>query len=343
MSEFGTLIPRSSLDPINAGLHTVSEATMLSLLGAPKGQLTKACQDGLASDTVQRLLETRKFGSFTVTGIAPAIDSLQTIFDAVQTKNPALFAAVGTVGMLCVRLKNPTSGAASTEASNHAWGTAIDITIDGVTDLQPDGMVQRGIAELIPFFNDEGWFSGVGFQSSEDDSHFEVADETIQAWAAEGLFDPPTAQPPAPAPIGTGSPARAAFDFFVASGWSKAQAAGLIGNIDLESGFDPKATNPSSGAFGLCQWLGDRKTAFVARFGHSIEQSTFDEQLQFVNFELRQGNETKAGEALAGAQTAHDAGVIVCAKYERPGDAAAIAAIAPGRGDRADDFFRQLA
>jgi len=50
-------------------------------------------------------------------------------------------------------------------------------------------MVQRGIAALIPFFNDEGWFSGVGFSSSEDDTHFEVAEETIRKWAQDGDLD----------------------------------------------------------------------------------------------------------------------------------------------------------
>jgi hypothetical protein len=192
MSQFSIFVSKGSLGVINLGLHPTSDETMRSLLGHPKGTLTADdCQDDLASDTVQRLKETRNFGHFSAMGIKPALDSLQKIFDAVREDNPQLFDAVGSAGMLCVRLRRPTSGAPSTQASNHAWGTAIDITIDGIADTTADERVQLGIAKLIPFFNDEGWFSGVGFASSEDDTHFEVADETIQAWAARGLFDPP--------------------------------------------------------------------------------------------------------------------------------------------------------
>src|SRR5206468_3359872 len=38
---------------------------------------------------------------------------------------------------------------------------------------------------------DEGWFSGVGFHS-EDDAHFEVGDDRINAWADRGLFGEPS-------------------------------------------------------------------------------------------------------------------------------------------------------
>jgi hypothetical protein len=335
MSEFGTLIPSNTVGSINDGLHPVSEATMRSLLGAPKGTLTRNCQDNLASDTVQRLLETRNFGLFSARGITPALDSLQTIFDAVKAQNPALFAAIGRVGMLCVRLRKPTSGADSTEASNHAWGTAIDIAIDQAPfDTNPDGMVQQGVADLIPFFNDEGWFSGVGFH---DDSHFEVADETIQAWALEGRFDPPTVAPP----IGASDPARSAFDFFVKTGWSEAQAAGLIGNIQLESSFDATIANPSNGAFGLFQWLGSRQDDFARKFGHKIQQSSFDEQLTFANFELLEGKMKTAGDALKQAQTAREAGIIVCQKYEIPNDPDGT--VAAKRGESAETFFAEFA
>jgi hypothetical protein len=192
MSQFSSFVSRGSLGVINLGLHPASDETMRSLLGHPKGGLiADDCRNDLASDTVQRLKETRNFGHFNATGIKLALESLQRIFDAVKTEKPELFDAVGNAGMLCVRLRRPTSGAPSTLASNHSWGTAIDIKIDDVADVTADERVQRGIAELIPFFNNEGWFSGVGFASSEDDTHFEVAEETIQAWAARGLFDPP--------------------------------------------------------------------------------------------------------------------------------------------------------
>ncbi|WBF81241.1 hypothetical protein FMLHJGGC_00190 [Staphylococcus phage BSwM-KMM1] len=32
-----------------------------------------------------------------------------------------------------------------------------------------------------------------------------------------------------------------------------------MGNLKQESNLDPKAVNQSSGAFGIAQWMGDRK------------------------------------------------------------------------------------
>jgi hypothetical protein len=205
-------------------------------------------------------------------------------------------------------------------------------------------MVQRGIAALIPFFNDEGWFSGVGFSSSEDDTHFEVAEETIQAWAVEGLFDAPepavaaTAAGPAGAPVAEEpeqSLARRAFDFFVNTGWSKAQAAGLVANIEAESSFKANEPGDSGLAYGLCQWHPDRQADFAAAFGHSIKESTFDDQLKFINFELREGKETHAGRIIAAAATALEAGAAVSVEYERPLDKKGNA---DRRGARAEQF-----
>lgn len=184
MSAFSELIAVASLPPINVGLHSATEQTMISILGRPAGDIdSKSCKNQFASETVKRLQVTKSVGRFKVTGLSPAVDSLAGIFDEVRSKDPDLLGAVGSAGMLCVRLRRPTSGVPSTKLSNHAWGTAIDISIDGSADTKPDGMVQRGIALLIPFFNRAGWFSGVGFK---DDTHFEVADETIHAWAQAG-------------------------------------------------------------------------------------------------------------------------------------------------------------
>ena len=338
MSQFGEFISKSTLGAINVGLHSASDETMRSLLGHPKGTLTEDCQNDLASDTVQRLSDTRNFGLFRATGIKPALDSLQRIIDAVREDNPQLLAAIGSAGMLCVRLRRPTSGAPSSLASNHAWGTAIDITIDGVADTTADESVQRGIAELIPFFNDEGWFSGVGFASSEDDTHFEVSEEVIQSWAKDKLFDPPK-EPAVAAAVAGESLARRAFDFFFNTRWSKEQAAGLVANIEAESSFKADEVGDSGLAYGLCQWHPDRQADFAAAFDHSIKESTFDDQLKFINFELREGKEMPAGRIIAAAATALEAGAAVSVHYERPLDKEGNA---DRRGKRAEEIFAQF-
>ncbi len=188
MSKWGQTVPKSSLGPINVGLTSANEATMISLLGKPLG-VTKNddCYNDLASDNTRKLLVRKTIGSFKVYGIKPAVDSLVTVFTNVEAYDASLLAALKSAGMLCVRLRRPTSGAPSTHLSNHSWGTAIDISVDGEVVGNGHGKVQLGIATIIPFFNKAGWFAGLGF-GAEDDMHFEVASETMHAWAASGLL-----------------------------------------------------------------------------------------------------------------------------------------------------------
>ena len=62
--------------------------------------------------------------------------------------------------------------------------------------------------------------------------------------------------------------ARIAFRFFRNEmGLSKNQAAGIAGNFSQESGFDPTAINPRSGAYGIAQWLDVRKDNLMAATG----------------------------------------------------------------------------
>lgn len=68
---------------------------------------------------------------------------------------------------------------------------------------------------------------------------------------------------------GSSENAEAIFKFLISTNFKKlgdkpmnaAQAAGFLGNMQLESGFDPNAINSSSGAFGIAQWTEGRKTA----------------------------------------------------------------------------------
>jgi hypothetical protein len=106
-------------------------------------------------------------------------------------------------------------------------------------------------------------------------------------------------------------------------GWSPAQAAGIAGSLLQESGGNAQAVNKSSGAEGLGQWLGQRKADFEQYAGHPLSQSTLDEQIAFMNYELRQGKEQRAGRMLAQAQTPEEAARIHAQYYERPGAAEA--------------------
>lgn len=189
MSEWSQLIAASEIPPYNIGLNVGREETLAALLGRPVGVPdNRACYNALATQRTALLTIKASVGPFEVTGLRPAVESLTAVFAAAKKALPkGFFSAVGNAGMLCVRKRRPTSGQPTERLSSHSWGTAIDISFDGVADVTPDGLVQRGIAAIIPFFNAEGWYAGAAFK---DDTHFEVAEQTLQAWAKAGKFNP---------------------------------------------------------------------------------------------------------------------------------------------------------
>ncbi|WP_407733289.1 phage tail tip lysozyme [Pseudomonas citronellolis] len=119
-----------------------------------------------------------------------------------------------------------------------------------------------------------------------------------------------------------------AMDFFKAQGWSDAQAAGIVSNLAAESNLNPHAIGDWGRAAGIGQWHPDRQQAFEKFAGFSLHDPRADlmKQLEFVQYELTQGAEQKAGKLLMAAQNAQDAGAVVSRYYERPAAADAEAA-----------------
>ncbi len=146
--------------------------------------------------------------------------------------------------------------------------------------------------------------------------------------------------PPATTPTGGGSRAERidqAINFFQGQGWSRAQAIGLVANLDAESAMDHDNYQDSGGpGYGLAQWENPRQRDFAAWAGKDIHGSSFEEQLRFVQYELTH-SESAAGNALRGATTAREAAEIVTRLYERPADTAGEAS---RRGQRAEDMAR---
>ena len=124
--------------------------------------------------------------------------------------------------------------------------------------------------------------------------------------------------------------AAKAMAYFQSQGWTKEQAAGITANLSAESGFDHQAVGDNGKAYGIGQWHPDRQANFKKWAGKDILNSSLDEQLAFVNHELRT-SEKKAGDALKRAGAAADAGSIVSRQYERPGKEEAIKATEAAR------------
>lgn len=111
---------------------------------------------------------------------------------------------------------------------------------------------------------------------------------------------------------------KKAFDFFVSKGWSPEQAAGLVANIQHESGFNHQAVGDKGMSYGLGQWQKDRRTGFNKFANKPIEKSSFEDQLGYVHHELTAGNEKTAGEMLRKVNDPHTAGGLISNLYQRP-------------------------
>jgi len=111
-------------------------------------------------------------------------------------------------------------------------------------------------------------------------------------------------------------------DFFTKKGYTVAQAAGIAGNLQQESGLNAKAVNRESGMAGLAQFSKRNQAEFFKEYGHGIAQSTVNEQLEFINKQLN-GTEGAAKKMLLAANSVAEAAVAFRKGYERPGEAEA--------------------
>ena len=119
--------------------------------------------------------------------------------------------------------------------------------------------------------------------------------------------------------MATSQAAQTALSYFQGQGWTPAQAAGIVGNLQQESGLNPQAFNGAGGnlgAAGIAQWRGSRQVDFQKFSGVPLSQSTYQQQLDFVNYELTQGTMKSAGAKLKATTTAADAATAVDKYYE---------------------------
>lgn len=79
-----------------------------------------------------------------------------------------------------------------------------------------------------------------------------------------------------------------AYNFLIGKGLNEAQAAGIVGNMQVEAGesVDPTATN-ANGATGIIQWKDGRRTALYAfATQNNADPLTLNIQLKFLWFEM---------------------------------------------------------
>ena len=124
-----------------------------------------------------------------------------------------------------------------------------------------------------------------------------------------------------PPPISEQGPVNDAMTFFQSKGWTKEQAAGIVGNLMHESGMDPNIHERGGGpGFGLAQWSSPERQRALSDYAHSKGENTpsLQTQLEFVQREL-ETSEGAAAQALRSAKTPQEAAKIFSDTFERPG------------------------
>lgn len=128
------------------------------------------------------------------------------------------------------------------------------------------------------------------------------------------------------------------FNFLKSKGLSDAAVAGIMGNLEQESSLNPNATNSSSGAYGIAQWLGSRLTGLKQYASiHHTSASSLNTQLNYLWRELKSGQEG----SIAVLNSMPDAGAAAQyfeQSYERAGVGANIA----NRINYANQFYNEF-
>lgn len=167
---------------VNDELKLANSTFLRETFGLPREDLTDECQS-MTNPRLEEKLVLEEVGPIRVRMLKPAVDSLRTVFENIRRTDPDLYARINTAGSLCVRRIR----GATTSASAHAYGLAVDLNIDGVLDTLGDGKTQLGLTILADFFRDEGWVWGAAW-GREDSMHFEVGREKIEEWLELGLL-----------------------------------------------------------------------------------------------------------------------------------------------------------
>jgi hypothetical protein len=116
-----------------------------------------------------------------------------------------------------------------------------------------------------------------------------------------------------------------AINFFKDNGFSDASAVGIASGLFSESNLDTNSFNGAGGgqgAIGIGQWRGNRIQKFQELYGKPLKGSSIDEQLQYVLWELQNGEpQSKAAgkQLLAGGLSPRGAAGTFVGGFERPG------------------------
>jgi hypothetical protein len=138
----------------------------------------------------------------------------------------------------------------------------------------------------------------------------------VSCWLSEPSFE--RLVPPSWLEFGRDRKVILAVRVFTSHGFTKEQAAGMVGNLIHESDLLPTAKGDSGKSRGIAQWRGGRfrnLKEFAKRCGTSWRD--YDTQLHFIVYELN-GDEAQACRKLRQAKSVRAAAVAFGRHYLRP-------------------------
>ncbi|WP_210249946.1 peptidoglycan-binding protein [Labrys sp. KNU-23] len=198
---------------------------MIALLGNPRGNYSQDCQP-VTNPALKARMKTVSVGPFKATGFDLALEALKAVMADIKKEQPNVHAALGTAGMLCCRHVRGSNSS----ISNHAWGTAIDLTINGVLDPRGDNKVQFGLTLIAPIFNRHLLYWGAGFPT-EDGMHFEASLQLLRQWRDSGkLFGGVTELPDDSISFGDRGAEVVALQKALNAGGEKLETDGIFGS-----------------------------------------------------------------------------------------------------------------
>lgn len=136
--------------------------------------------------------------------------------------------------------------------------------------------------------------------------------------------------------ISSGSPA---IDFWVQKGYTPAQAAGIMANMQHESGGNPMARGDGGQAHGLFQWHPDRRENIMKNTGIDVSSAGFMDQMEAAAWEMKNGRAQFSDEYFRSIGDADAAAAYFSQKFESPANGAIQAML---RGKTALGMVSQL-
>ena len=126
------------------------------------------------------------------------------------------------------------------------------------------------------------------------------------------------------------------WDYLLKVGYTESSAAGIMGNLMVESGLDPRRVENQGGGewktadeitvdgstgYGLCQWTYKTRQQGLADFakGYNKKSSDLVVQLDFMMKEVQQGYTSCLPSGLNACKTPEDAATKWCNEFENPG------------------------